>query len=207
MEKESPPSAANSPTASGNPAAARLSNLDIGQHIGQTFDEIWPSARETGLTDRYLQVMRTGQTFQTEELFYEDGRLTGIFSIRAFRIPEDRLCIAFENVTEGRRAERALHESQRKLSTLMANLPGMAYRCLVDEQWTMEFASEGCFELTGYKSEDVIGNLVRLTHVQNHGSAFSLFEGGRYFFIGFSIVSILLILGLTRNPRYRRPPF
>jgi PAS domain S-box-containing protein len=144
--------------ASGNPAAARLSGLDIAQHIGQTFDEIWPTARGAAFTERCLQVMRTGETYQTEEFFYEDDRLKGVFSIRAFRIPGDRLCVAFENVTEGRRAERALHESQRKLSTLMANLPGMAYSCLEDEQWTMEFASEGCFELTGYKSEDVIGN-------------------------------------------------
>ncbi|HEX8709204.1 MAG TPA: PAS domain S-box protein [Pyrinomonadaceae bacterium] len=61
------------------------------------------------------------------------------------------------DITERRRAEEALRESQRMLSTLMSNLPGMAYRCRNDPDWTMEFASEGALELTGYPSERLTG--------------------------------------------------
>jgi PAS domain S-box-containing protein len=50
-------------------------------------------------------------------------------------------------------------ETERQLSTLMSNLPGMAYRCKNDEDWTMKFVSEGCYELTGYTSHDFIENL------------------------------------------------
>lgn len=32
----------------------------------------------------------------------------------------------------------------------MGNLPGMAYRYLNDSNRTTEFASDGCFSLTGY---------------------------------------------------------
>lgn len=49
-------------------------------------------------------------------------------------------------------SQTALSESQRTLSTLMSNLPGMAYRCLNDPDWTMLFVSEGCQLLTGYSS-------------------------------------------------------
>jgi PAS domain S-box-containing protein len=59
---------------------------------------------------------------------------------------------------ELRKAQEALSESQRKLFTLMANLPGMAYRCLNDQNWTMEFVSEGCLALTGFAPSDLIGN-------------------------------------------------
>ena len=39
------------------------------------------------------------------------------------------------------RTQESLRESERMLSTLIGHLPGMAYRCLNDENWTMEFIS------------------------------------------------------------------
>ena len=64
------------------------------------------------------------------------------------------------DITNRVQTEKAVKESRRRLSTLMDNLPGMAYRCLNDEHWTMEFVSSGCFELTGYKLKELILNKV-----------------------------------------------
>ena len=62
----------------------------------------------------------------------------------------DEMAEALERqVAERDRAEEELWESQRALSTLMSNLPGMAYRSRNDRDRTMEFVSEGCFELIG----------------------------------------------------------
>jgi PAS domain S-box-containing protein len=55
-------------------------------------------------------------------------------------------------------ADEALRKSQRTLTTLLGNLPGMAYRCRNDRTWTMEFVSEGCERLTGYPAEDLLHN-------------------------------------------------
>ncbi len=62
------------------------------------------------------------------------------------------------DITDRKSAQEQLAESERKLSTLMANLPGMAYRCLNDEFWTMKFVSDGCFELTGLQADHLIDN-------------------------------------------------
>ena len=59
---------------------------------------------------------------------------------------------------EHKRFEESLLESERKLSTLIGNLPGVVYRCMNDHNWTMEFISDGCVELTGFKPSDFIGN-------------------------------------------------
>ncbi|MDD2500085.1 MAG: diguanylate cyclase [Geobacter sp.] len=57
-----------------------------------------------------------------------------------------------------KRINAALHESERSKSVLLANLPGMAYRCRFDRNWTMEFLSDGCLLLTGYHSDDLVQN-------------------------------------------------
>jgi PAS domain S-box-containing protein len=62
------------------------------------------------------------------------------------------------NITEQKRAELILRENQRRLSTLMANLPGMAYRCQNDPRWKMEFVSDGCHALTGYSTSQLLDN-------------------------------------------------
>jgi PAS domain S-box-containing protein len=62
------------------------------------------------------------------------------------------------DITQQKQAQQAVYESRRKLETLMSNLPGMAYRCCHDAYWTMEFVSEGCTELTGYKPIQIINN-------------------------------------------------
>jgi PAS domain S-box-containing protein len=59
---------------------------------------------------------------------------------------------------ELRVANQNLREQERRLSTLMGNLPGMAYRCRPDAERTMEFLSEGCLRLTGYPSEALTRN-------------------------------------------------
>jgi PAS domain S-box-containing protein len=60
------------------------------------------------------------------------------------------------DITEKKRAEGAHLESERRLSTLMNNLPGIVYRCRADESFTMEFASQGSKRLLGYNPEDLL---------------------------------------------------
>jgi diguanylate cyclase (GGDEF)-like protein/PAS domain S-box-containing protein len=53
-----------------------------------------------------------------------------------------------------KQAEQSRQESERSKSVFFSHIPGMAYRCKDDQKWTMEFVSEGCFDLTGYRVED-----------------------------------------------------
>jgi len=62
---------------------------------------------------------------------------------------------ANELAISGQAAIQALHESERQLSTLMSNLPGMVFRLLNDKNWTIDFVSEGCFQLTGYTASEL----------------------------------------------------
>ncbi|HMA10525.1 MAG TPA: EAL domain-containing protein [Steroidobacteraceae bacterium] len=62
-------------------------------------------------------------------------------------------------------------ETARMLKTLIGNIDGMVYRCHNDAQWTMEFVSDGCLAVTGYRPEDLLFNQTvsyeRLTHPED----------------------------------------
>ena len=66
----------------------------------------------------------------------------------------------FIDISDRKRGLADLSETRRQFATLLGNLPGMVYRCRNDRDWTMEFLSDGCFELTGYRPEDIVFNRV-----------------------------------------------
>jgi signal peptidase II len=49
----------------------------------------------------------------------------------------------------------------------------------------------------------ILGDVLRLTYIQNSGSALGLFGGSRWFFVGVSLLSMLVILALVQSGRYR----
>jgi two-component system cell cycle sensor histidine kinase/response regulator CckA len=67
---------------------------------------------------------------------------------------------AVRHAVERARMQVELAESRRGLDTLLDNLPGMAYRCRNEPRWTLEFASQGALQLTGYAPEALVHNAV-----------------------------------------------
>ena len=71
---------------------------------------------------------------------------------------------AIENrrlVEERDRQAQELKISEQKFRTLIANIPGVCYRCANDAAYTMEFLSDSVETLTGYPTAHFIGNRVR----------------------------------------------
>lgn len=120
----------------GNPATANLTGINIDEWRGREFNEIWPKAREDGLTEKFLNVMHTGKTFETKDLYYKDNRLEGIFNFRVFPMPGNRLGVALENIIERKRAEEILKEKENELSLKAKNLEEVntALRVLLKER-------------------------------------------------------------------------
>lgn len=69
----------------------------------------------------------------------------------------NHMCIV-QDITDSYAIEAALVESERSKSVLLSHLPGLAYRCKYDPDWTMEFVSKGCYQLTGYYAESLLYN-------------------------------------------------
>lgn len=65
------------------------------------------------------------------------------------------------DVTERMSEKQALEVSEQKFRSLVDNIPGTTYRCLLDEHWTMLHMSEQVDPLSGYPASDFINNQVR----------------------------------------------
>src|SRR5690554_5954286 len=91
-----------------------------------------------------------------------DGSIVWIHMIVApLKLANDQqsyhICLV-QDITGRKTMEEALHESERSKSVFLSHLPGLAYRCNYDRDWTMQYVSEGCFSLTGYPPESLLYN-------------------------------------------------
>ncbi len=65
---------------------------------------------------------------------------------------------SMRDVTRVKQAERRVLKSERRLSTLMSNLPGMAYRIAITENsGQVDFVSEGCRQIFGREPSFFVG--------------------------------------------------
>lgn len=72
--------------------------------------------------------------------------------------------------------EADLRERERFLSTLVSNLPGVAYRRRNVPGWPMEYISQGCLELTGYPAERIMASdpyFNDIVHPDDHDRVYS----------------------------------
>ena len=134
-----------------------------GEVVGRTWAELG-----VGLSpDRYAELQalvdRQGAVHgQRLRLRRRSGApFEGVLSVVALRVDgEECLLGQAIDTTARRRDEEAARESQRRLAGVLSDLPGMAYQCCVDPEWTMLSVSDGCRTLTGYDPADLVGNRV-----------------------------------------------
>lgn len=76
------------------------------------------------------------------------------------------------DVTLRKTTQEELHEREAHFRAVVANIPGVVYRCACDRNWTMFYMSDYMEKLVGYPASDFIGNRVRrygsIIHPEDH---------------------------------------
>lgn len=68
------------------------------------------------LYEAYAQTIKTGQIYQNDRYYNpQSGKAKDYYSIRAFPLNDNQLCVAFDNITPRVQAEAALRRSERAL--------------------------------------------------------------------------------------------
>lgn len=108
-----------------NLAADRLLGVDNSAFVGLTIEEAFPSLRDTEVPERYRRAAREGQSWQTEQIDYRDGMISGAFEVYAFQMSQGKIAVLFNEITERKRAEEELKDSEdraRRQRAALSNL-------------------------------------------------------------------------------------
>ena len=137
--------------------AAILSQSVVDAHIAQSD----PRTRE--FNDIYLKPQ--GITSMLDVAVRRGGGVVGLMCFehagppRIWRPVEIALaCHLAEQVAHRLHHDQELREQRRKHETLIASLPGMAFRIRNEPGWPVEFISEGSTELTGWRPDQLIAD-------------------------------------------------
>ncbi|KKL27601.1 hypothetical protein LCGC14_2383510, partial [marine sediment metagenome] len=97
--------------------------------IGKNILDIAPNLKETGRYDLYLDVIKTGNPFSTEDVIYNrlDGSFSSHLSVRAFKVGDD-LGLIFTDVTGRKKSEKKNKKIKDRLVRLTDNADEAIFR-------------------------------------------------------------------------------
>ncbi len=140
-----------------NEAAYRNNAMTREEKVGKRFLNTFPNYRDTELFDEYCQVVETGEPLAKEILFWNDAHqkhLTGAYDVRLVKLG-DGFAAVWRNVTERKRMEEELRNSEKQLRSIMDTIPSiMAY---VDSEKRYKYVNKAYEAWWGVNREDIQG--------------------------------------------------
>ncbi len=154
-----------------SPSVEKLLGESAEEHMKRTLEEKFPEQTRIEILSMLQEELEKekcpavdktrSRTIEVQQ-YKADGSIIWVEMSVSFLRDQLGNAIALQGVsrdiTKRKLADQALEESERSKSVLIANLPGMAYRCNYDREWTMQFVSAGSVKLTGYPPESLINN-------------------------------------------------
>jgi two-component system, sensor histidine kinase and response regulator len=89
------------------------------------------------------------------ELYWESATITPVINEKKDIV---RFIAIKEDITQRKKAEQSLIDSEEKYRSMVSNIPGVVYRCAFDHSWTLFYITEAIENLSGYSANDLQGN-------------------------------------------------
>jgi PAS domain S-box-containing protein len=139
-----------------NPAAVRLAGTAVNDLLGRKLGE-FPELLKTPLAESCLDAYRAREARNLGEIAYGDKRVRqGIYSLQVFPLSGDFLGVVFENITDRKRSEQAMRESEERFRLLIQGVQEYALFQL-DPLGHVVSWNAGAERVKGYRKEEILG--------------------------------------------------
>jgi PAS domain S-box-containing protein len=148
---------------SANRAVSRLLGWAPQEVVGMHMRTLLPARhvqRMEALLADYLRTGRLNMPAGEQELLCltRDGEEKPVrISVGVTHAGSRPLFVVFvADISERQAMEKALRESEQQYRSLISNIPGVSFRCMLDRDWSIIFISDAVQPLTGWSAEDFI---------------------------------------------------
>ena len=139
-----------------NPAAARFAGSSREALRGRKLTE-FPSLLKTEFPKGCMGSLQSAEPRNLGEIVCDHERdLRGTYAVQVFPLASNLVGVAFENVTERKRTEQELRESEERFRLLVQDVQEYAIFHL-DPQGNVASWNAGAELLKGYKAEEILG--------------------------------------------------
>lgn len=134
---------------SGNRSADRILGTDCTRFIGKTLEEAFPLLAPTGISEAYRRVIREGKPFHDNAFEYrtDDGKW-GVFEVHAVPLAQTRMTVFFRDISEKRKAEEELEQSETRFRALIQNSSDIIQ--ILDSERRLVYNSPAIRKILGY---------------------------------------------------------
>lgn len=146
-----------------NITAEKMFGWKAKEIIGKNVNILMPSPYQSEHDGYLSNYLKTGNAKiigvgRETEAIRKDGSIFPIrLAIGHTKLPQDDIFVGLiSDITERVIIEKALKSNEEQMQSFIQNIPGVVYRCLVDEYWTTVFMSDSIQSLSGYPSSDFL---------------------------------------------------
>jgi len=101
-----------------NPAADAILGINNTQFFGKTIEEAFPPLVNTEVPGRFRRACVKGETWQAEQIDYEDKQIIGAFEVHAFQTAPGTMATMFLDITHRKQTEDKLKKSESFLQNI-----------------------------------------------------------------------------------------